>query len=365
MAKSAYIHIPFCKSKCKYCSFVSYTDCSKNDRDSYIVSLLDEIDYYYKGETLETIYFGGGTPSLLPVDIFKQILNKFSFNADTEITVEINPETVDFSYITSLRNIGVNRVSIGIQSFDDNILKNIGRIHSSKKAIECVNLFKNAGFDNISVDFIYGLPEQTLENFLYDITKAISLNVEHISLYGLKIEEGCRFYKNNPRNLPDDDMQAEMYLAAIQLLESNGFKHYEISNFCRSGKYSHHNLNYWNCGEYYGFGAAAHGYVDGVRYANFFEIQEYKNMYKDKFSKHKLSKKEQLEEMIFLGLRKAAGINYNQINLKFGIDFEKEYESVVQKYLKTGHLKKTDCGCCFSNEGFLLSNIILSDFISL
>lgn len=363
MTSSAYIHIPFCKSKCNYCSFVSYPGCSENDKKEYIKTLLLEIENYYKDESLKTLYIGGGTPSLIETDDLQKVLQLFNFESNAELTIEVNPETVGIEYLTELKNIGFNRISVGIQSLDDEILKKIGRIHKAAKAIESVIEAKKAGFENISVDFIYGLPSQSLESFSDDLKTAVDVGVSHISLYGLKIEEGCNFFEKRPQHLADDDLQADMYLAAIEFLESQGFGHYEISNFCKPDKHSRHNLNYWEDGEYYGFGASAHGYIGGVRYSNYCKLKEYHKKYDQKEYIQALSKKERLEETIFLGFRRGEGIDVSKINQCFKIDFEKTYSAILKKYTESGHIISTEKGYRLSNEGFLLSNVILAEFI--
>lgn len=364
MTSSAYIHIPFCKSKCNYCSFVSYPNYSNSEINEYIKILLKEIEYYYKDEPLKTIYIGGGTPSLCEAEDLEKILNCFSKEANAEITVEINPETVDTDYLLRLSTSGFNRLSIGIQSFDNNILKDIGRIHNAQTAVETIISAQKSGFQNINTDFIYGLPNQSIDSFISDLKTAVELDVEHISLYGLKIEENCKFYKNPPQNIADDDIQADMYLAAVNLLEKAGYEHYEISNFAKKGYESKHNLNYWNDEEYYGFGAAAHGYINNVRYSNFGNLSDYKSQYDTKEYIEALNKQKRLEETIFLGLRKGCGINIKDINTKFEIDFETKYKNILDKYIDSNHLIKTPNGYKFSNQGFLVSNIILADFIS-
>lgn len=354
MTKSAYIHIPFCKSKCKYCSFISFPLIDL--KEQYLAALQKDIKHHYKGEILETIYFGGGTPSLLKIEEFKNIIDLFNFNNETEITAELNPETLSPKYLQGLKNIGINRVSIGCQTFDDNILKLIGRRHSSLHVENAVLYAQKAGFENISLDFIYGLPTQTIQGFEYDLKRALSLGVQHISLYGLKIDEGCFFHTNLPKNLPDEDMQADMYLKAVEILKH--FGHYEISNF---GLPSRHNLNYWNNRNYYGFGLAAHGYTDNIRYSNEENIYHYLKAPTIHKTEHKLSLQEQLEEEIFLGFRKMSGINILNINKKYGIDFEKRYKKILEKYNK--FLIKTKNGYCFSINGVLISNTILSEFL--
>jgi len=363
--KCAYIHVPFCLSKCKYCSFVSFNKLEL--KKAYVFSLLKEIDYYYQNEELNTIYFGGGTPSLLTIDELKKILKKLNFDETTEITIEVNPNDISAEYLKELKNIGFNRLSIGSQTFKDDILNLIGRRHNSDEIINTVKLAKEAGFNNISLDLIYGLPTQKIQDFKKDIDTLLSLGVQHISMYGLKIEEGCSFYKSPPQNLPDDDMQADMYLLAISETTKNGFSHYEISNFAKEGFESKHNLNYWSENPYYGFGVAAHGFVDGVRYSNYCTIEEYiDNPTSHEFGAF-ITEKEKLEETIFLGLRKSQGINIKEINNTYNINFDDKYKNTISKYLETGHLKKTDNGYKLSDNkqtnGFLVSNIILSEFI--
>ena len=354
MPQNVYIHIPFCKSKCKYCSFVSFSELEK--KTLYLNTLKEEINHYYKNELLKTLYFGGGTPSLLSIDEFKELINLFKTDKNTEITAELNPETLTLEYLKGLHGIGINRISIGCQTFDDNILKLIGRRHNSKQVLQAVEMAKQSGFDNINLDFIYGLPNQNLKGFTNDLKKAVSLKIQHISLYGLKIEENCYFYKNMPENIADDDMQAQMYIEAIETLKD--FEHYEISNF---GKPSKHNLNYWNNNTYYGFGVSAHGYCDNIRYSNALTLDEYiKNP-----TKHKeeiiLTPQQQLEEEIFLGFRKTEGININEINKKFSIDFERKYADILDKYKQ--YFIKTDTNYALNTNGILISNCILSEFL--
>lgn len=361
MVKNAYIHIPFCKSKCKYCSFVSYPTLEL--KEQYLSALQKEIQYFYENEPLETLYIGGGTPSILEIEEVKNIIDNFTFSKNVEITMELNPETLDYEYLSGLKNAGINRISLGCQTFDDEILKVIGRRHNSEQVKNSVKLAQEAGFDNISLDFIYGLPNQNIEQFISDLKTAVGLGVNHISLYGLKVEEGCYFYSHLPENLPDGDMQADMYLKAIEFLTNSGFEHYEISNFARTGYESKHNLNYWDNNSYYGFGIAAHGYKDGVRYSNYEDFDTYFKFPHIHNLTHRVDKNEQLEEEIFLGFRKMKGLDVNEINQKFGIDFETKYAKVLHKYLDTKHFIKTENGYKLSDEGILVSNYILADFI--
>mgnify|MGYP002626151642 CR=1 FL=1 len=361
MVKSVYIHIPFCKSKCYYCSFISFN--KLNLKEKYLNALEQEIFSNYEGEELNTLYFGGGTPSILNVKEFKKLLSFFNLNKNTEITTELNPETTDYEYLKGLYDIGINRISLGCQTFDDNVLKQINRRHNSKQVISAVKNAKKIGFKNISLDFIYGLPNQTEQMFYNDLKQGINLGIQHISLYGLSIEKGCHFYNNRPQNLPDDDIQADMYLGAVDFLTKNGFEHYEISNFSLPNFYSRHNLNYWNNEEYYGFGVAAHGYKNGIRYGNKETIEEYiKNPLEHNIERIETDK-DKLEEEIFLGFRKISGINMEEINAKYNINFEEKYKKVLQKYKNLNFIQKTSYGYSLTPEGILVSNTILADFL--
>lgn len=361
MVESAYIHIPFCKNKCNYCSFVSFPILER--KGAYLHALKEQIAGEYKGENLSTLYFGGGTPSLLTVKEISTILDFFNLDDNAEITLEMNPETVNSQYLQSLALTRVNRLSIGSQTFDDGILKRIGRRHKSTDVIRVVDEARKAGFKNLSLDFIYGLPGQTLESFISDLEQASKLGVDHISLYGLKIEDGCFFALHPPEDIAGEELQAQMYLKAIKTLSGLGFEHYEISNFAHSGKFSRHNTNYWRNQEYYGFGLAAHGYVDGVRYSNPENLDIYLENPLARASSQILSAQEKLEEEIFLGLRLSEGISVNNINRKFGIDFERKYKEVLSKYMLTEYMQKNNGFYRLSDAGILVSNIILAEFI--
>ena len=332
-------------------------------KERYIDALVKEIQTKYNVELLNTLYFGGGTPSILTVDEFSKIIKLFNIDEHTELTTELNPETIIKEYLQGLKDLGVNRLSFGCQTFDDGILKLIGRRHSSDDVKRSVKLAQDVGFNNVSLDFIYGLPLQTIESFENDLKIAISLGVQHISLYGLKIDENCYFYKNPPQNLPDEDVQADMYLKAIEIMTANWFEHYEISNFAKKGFQSQHNLNYWDNNTYYGFGCAAHGYENGTRYFNPTTLDEYISNSTVHKSSHKLSRQEQLEEEIFLGFRKMSGINVENINEKFGIDFRKKYATTLDKYISYKYLKETNTGFKLTDSGILISNVILAEFL--
>lgn len=362
MAKNVYIHIPFCKGgKCNYCSFVSYGNIEL--KDNYLKALKRQIKAEYKGEVLNTLYIGGGTPSLLSVNDIDGLLELFNISDDAEITLEANPDSTKEDYFKSLNNTAINRLSVGAQTFDDKILKLIGRKHNSVQTIEAIKSAKAAGFDNISIDLIYGLPEQDLNAFKKDLDIAVSLGIQHISLYGLKIDEGCYFYETQPPNLPNSDMQADLYLLAVETLKNAGFEHYEISNFAKKGYESKHNLNYWDNNTYYGFGAAASGYLNCIRYTNQRDLKLYIRDPFFRISETKLSKQEIMEESIFLGFRKITGIDVEKINTQFGINFDEKYAKILDKYSE--YFIITQKGYALTLEGIMISNEILSEFIEL
>lgn len=357
--KNVYIHIPFCRRKCNYCTFSSYSE--PELIEDYLTALEKEIQSGYNNEKIETLYIGGGTPSLLKSLQIARIASLFNCENNAEITCEANPENLSLDWLKGIFDAGVNRISFGVQSFDDNLLKIIGRNHTVKDAFNAVSNARKAGFNNISIDLIYGLPGQEISDVSASVITACELQIPHISTYGLKIEEGSRFSKMHINNLPDEDIQADMYLKICSILEQYGFKHYEISNFAKDGYFSEHNLNYWKANGYYGFGTAACGYDGKYRYSHDKTISGYINSSTVLTEVTELSRQEKLEEKIFLGLRTCEGINLEDINRDFHIDFEKKYSDILKKYdryfiSKNGNLS-------FNNEGFLISNYILSDFL--
>lgn len=359
MVKNAYIHIPFCKSKCNYCSFTSFE--TTDFIEKYLKALREEIKFFYKKENLNTLYIGGGTPSLLSVEQIQSIINLFNFEKNAEISIEVNPNDVSKKFLKGLLNLGINRLSMGVQTFNDDILKIIGRRHTSSEALKAINIANEVGFENVSIDFIYGLPNQTMEIFRNDIEKAINLPITHISFYGLKIENGCKFALNMPDNLPDMDMQADMYEFLCEYLPKNNFEHYEISNFSKKGCSSRHNMNYWNNNFYYGFGVSAHGFDGDIRYSNKCDLKKYLANPCEHENCIKLSKSEKLEEEIFLGFRKAEGIDVERVKTLYDFDFEKNFKDVLDKY--KDYFFKTEKGYAFNTKGFLISDLILSEFM--
>lgn len=361
MIKHAYIHIPFCIRKCNYCSFVS----GKNiqDKEPYLQALIKEIQTRYNQDKLKTLYIGGGTPSLLNPKDIETLISLFNFEESPEITIEINPETITKEKANGYASTGVNRASLGVQTFDNNILKLIGRKHTENDIINAIDTIKSSNINNISVDLIYGLPTQTLEMFDKDINKAISLDVQHLSSYGLKIEEGSYFYTHNPDNLPDDEMQAKMFLHLCKVLKANNFEHYEISNFSKAGFNSQHNSAYWKNKNYYGFGLNASGYEGNIRYKNTSIFEKYIKNPLTIEEETILTTQEIKEEEIFLALRLKEGLDIAKFNQKYEIDFEQTYKTILEKYSNLEMLKIENNHCKLTEKGILLSNDIMSEFI--
>ncbi len=362
MTNHAYIHIPFCIRKCRYCDFVSGADIQL--KNEYINSLIVQIKEQYENEELKTLYIGGGTPSLLDVRDMEKILSLFKPAENAEITLEANPETVDENKFKHFKQLGINRISLGVQTFNGKILNEIGRLHGEKIIYKSLNNLKNIDFSNISIDLIYGLPNQNLSDVKNDIKKALELDITHISTYGLKIEKNSCFGKNPPDNLPDDIMQEKMFLYICETLKENNFEHYEISNFAKHGYASQHNLCYWQNKNYYGFGVNASGYIGDIRYKNQSDLKKYILNPLDREEETVLTAQQKLEEEIILALRLNNGINIDNINKKYNINFEKKYSAILNKYKKLNLLTAENGTVKLTQKGILLSNEVMCEFIN-
>ena len=359
-----YIHIPFCKHKCPYCDFFS-GNADENAFDNYVIELKDKIKYWSEKakRDVATVYFGGGTPSVLGADRLCDILVfiKFNFNIqnNAEITVEVNPDsakTIDFEKMYAC---GFNRISMGMQTAVEDELRLLGRIHSIDDAKTSVERAKSAGFNNISLDLMMGIPNQTIESLEKSISFCADCEVTHISSYILKIEENTPFYKvQNKLKLADDDMQAEMYLKAVEMLDSLGYKQYEISNFAKQGYESRHNTNYWRCGEYIGIGPSAHSFFEGKRFFYSRSMDDFNN---NKLSFEGTGGDE--EEFIMLSLRLKSGLNYSEFEEKFGYTLPSYIIKKAKEYEKYGYTNVTDKSISFTPKGFLVSNSIISELI--
>ena len=370
-----YIHVPFCRSKCQYCDFYSLT--TKDDKlmDSYIEATckhIKEAGALAPGYQVDTIYFGGGTPSFFGADGMAMILSAirrgFDVIHDAEITFEANPDSVSPKLLTRLRNEGFNRVSLGIQTDDDTILQKVGRPHTYAQAVLAVERIRKAGFNNLSVDLMYGLPGQTLEGWEKTVRNVLKLSPEHISCYCLKVEERTPLYQyKDAINLPDDDMQADMYLAAVEILRSKGYRQYEISNFARKGMVSKHNMKYWMGGEYLGFGPDASSDFGGKRFTAVRDLLGYLDGIKSggpvMAEVHEIPPRERAGEYLMTRLRTNAGIVGEAYERRFLLPFT-PLEDVLQKYAAQGYAVHTAEGIWhLTAEGFLISNTIISDLL--
>jgi len=362
MLKSCYIHIPFCDTICSYCDFCKFV---KNDEwvYKYLDSLSNEIKSKYKGEILETLYIGGGTPSSLDINQLSKlfgiikILNK---SKNIEFTFECNIENINEEKLKILYENGVNRLSIGVQTFNNKFLKYLNRNHDEKIIEEKINLAKKIGFKNINIDLIYALKDQTIEDLEYDIDKFLELDITHISTYSLIIEPHTMLYINSENNI-NEDLDYEMYQTIIKRLESNGYKHYEVSNFAKEGYESKHNLTYWNNNKYYGFGVGASGYIDNIRYDNTRSINEYlKGNYV--LDSHKLDINETIENEFILGFRKIDGIEKKSFYKKYNKDIKSI--DIVNKLLKENKLLENEKNIYINPKYIYVSNDILVEFMN-
>lgn len=360
--KSVYIHIPFCDSICSYCDFCKFL---KNDEwiYKYLESLEKEIKSKYNSEIVETLYIGGGTPSclnILQLNKLFDIIKIFNKSKNLEFTVECNIENITKEKLELLYKNGVNRLSIGIQTFNKKYLEYLNRNHTKEEVIEKIRLAKKIGFNNINVDLIYGLKDETIDDLVYDIDKILELDINHISTYSLIIEPHTKLYINNEKNI-EEDLDYDMYNIIIKILESNGYKHYEVSNFAKDGYESKHNLTYWNNAEYYGFGMGASGYINNIRYDNTRSINEY---FKGNYvlNSHKLDINETIENEFILGFRKIDGINKEEFYKKYKIDIKSI--DVVNKLLKENKLIENKKNIYINPEYIYISNDILIQFLN-
>ena len=368
---SAYVHIPFCTQICYYCDF-SKVFIKNQPVDSYLEHLLEEFQSY-DIQKLRTLYIGGGTPTALSASQLEVLLKGLTKNLDLsvleELTIEANPGDLDADKIAVLKNSAINRVSLGVQTFDDKMLKKIGRSHLEKDIYENIDRLKLAGFDNISIDLIYALPGQTMEQVKENVAKAIGLDIPHMSLYSLILENHTVFMNRMRRGklpLPKEELEAEMFEYIIAELERAGFEHYEISNFSKSGFESRHNLMYWDNAEYYGIGAGASGYVNGVRYKNHGPIRHYLNAVEEgnaRITEEHLSQKEQMEEEMFLGLRKKSGVSMMRFEEKFGRSFDGLYGEIVRDLVQQGLMQIEGDRVRMTKRGLFLGDTVAERFI--
>lgn len=368
---SAYVHIPFCTQICYYCDF-SKVFIKNQPVDDYLQALIREFESY-DIEQLRTLYIGGGTPTSITAQQLDYLLTNLTKHLDLsvleEFTIEANPGDLTDDKIEVLKKSAVNRVSLGVQTFNDKQLKRIGRSHNESQIYSTIDHLKTAGFDNISIDLIYALPDQTMEDVKENVAKAIALDIPHLSLYSLILEHHTVFMNKMRRgklNLPQEDLEVEMFEYIIAELEANGFEHYEISNFTKPGFESRHNLMYWDNAEYYGVGAGASGYLNGVRYRNRGPIQHYLKAVSEgnaRLSEEVLTKDEMMEEELFLGLRKKSGVSIAKFEEKFGVSFEEHYGQIVTELCQQGLLVSDDKVVRMTKKGLFLGDTVAERFI--
>lgn len=372
---SLYIHIPFCAQKCLYCDFPSF---ARKDhlRKDYIEALNKEIiSLREKHNNLEinTIFIGGGTPSVLEANELECLLKevaKLNMAKDIEYSMECNPGNLTEEKLEVMKKYGVNRISMGLQAKQDNLLKGLGRIHNYKTFKENFLLAKKVGFNNINVDLMFGLPNQRLNEWEETLREIISLEPAHISAYSLIIEEGTAFYnlyENDKLKLPTEEEERKMYHLAKKILEENGFNQYEISNYAKEGKECRHNLAYWNMDNWIGVGSAAASYINGKRIKNISSVEEYINSIKDKGEAVEEiinnSKNDNMEEFMFMGLRKINGIDENEFKNRFSMNINDVYGEILNKYIGKGLLIRESGRIFLSEKGIEISNVIMADFL--
>lgn len=398
---SIYIHIPFCVRKCAYCDFLSMP-VSESIRNEYVRMLMKEIEQeavLYSDYTVKTVFFGGGTPTILSAACLSELLNKirssFQFAeafSDVEISTECNPGTVNYEYLCELKKAGFNRLSIGLQSANNEELLHLGRIHTWEDFLRTYENAREAGFDNINIDLMSALPGQTLASYKETLEKVLALEPEHISAYSLILEEGTPFYdmyaeedvnaQKPEKKLPDEDTERAMYELTEKMLSEKGYYRYEISNYAKKGKACKHNIVYWQRDNYLGLGLGAASLMENMRFHKEEELKYYLRymgklnseevdyeMQQEKYTSgayqemQVLSVKEQMEEFMFLGLRMMEGVNCEKFREQFGKSIESVYGNVLQKLKKQGLVELTEERICLTSRGIDVSNMVLSEFL--
>ena len=370
-----YVHIPFCKRKCYYCDFVSY-DNKYEKIDSYVETVKKEIEdtsnEFTKNHIVSTIYFGGGTPSFLESKYIKLLLENirrnFNVSSNAEITLEVNPGTITEEKLKTYQMCGINRLSIGLQTTNDNLLKKIGRIHTYSEFLSTYNLARKLGFSNINVDLIFSLPDESLDDLKLDLEKIIELSPEHISTYSLIVENGTKIKElieenADGYNLPSEDIERQMYWYIKNTLEEKGYGHYEISNFAKEGYESKHNLNCWNQKEYFGFGAAAHSFIDGIRFSNKKILSEYIFNFKSRDIEEKMNREELAKEYMMLGLRKIDGVSISEFERKFNLNPLLYFRFEISKLTDEDLIEVDLDEIKLTKKGLDFANIVWEEFI--
>lgn len=376
--KSVYLHIPFCTNKCYYCDFNSFVTSNPQIVWDYLDALRMEMKRTFEQappDEIDTIFVGGGTPSYLNIEQMKYFLESVEqhlgkhLSSQLEFTMEANPGTTDLEKLKLMRSFGVNRLSFGVQSFDDELLKQIGRIHDVPTVYQSVDNAVAAGFNNISVDLMFGLPNQTMEQFDTSIEKAMQLPLTHVSSYGLKVEENTLFhtlYQKGKLPLPEEETELQMYLLLIEKLAKHGFEQYEVSNFAKPGRESKHNCTYWLNNDYYGLGAGAHGYVRGMRHANAGPLAKYVELAQTQLPRVEefaVPQHEAMEDQMILGLRLIQGVDLARFEQRFGRTVEQEFGVIVDEEIAKGMLAIQDGFLRLTKKALPLGNEVFARFL--
>lgn len=368
-----YMHIPFCERKCAYCDFLSGT-AGKEEQQAYFDALIREIHGCgdFSGYEVTSIFIGGGTPSVLDAEwigrMMEEVRTRFNLRKNPEITIEINPGTVNKEKMRSYKQYGINRISFGCQSTDNNELKVLGRIHTWETFVKNYQMARSCGFDNINIDLMSGIPEQTVDSWIRTLEKIIELQPEHISAYSLIIEAGTPFYeKRNNLNLPNEEDERLMYEKTAEILGQNGYIQYEFSNYAKYGKECEHNVGYWTGREYLGLGLGASSLLGEKRFHNTEDIKSYLQHSQEPDILHQdvlcLSRENRIEEFMILGLRMTEGVLEREFQRRFDADVDDFYKDILDKYEKTGYLVRENGRISFSRKGISVSNRILSEFL--
>ena len=366
-----YVHIPFCKSKCRYCDFVSFKNAQKEYEQRYVNALISEACEYSRSKKIkaDTVFFGGGTPSVLSEDSFAKIAlalkDVFDFSDNTEFTIEANPKTLTKEKLSVYRELGVNRISLGLQTSIEKELKILGRIHNFEDFLSSYKLCLDSGIKNINVDLMYAVPYQTVDSFFETLKRVIEINPKHISAYSLILEEGTPlFLEKEKLPFPTEDEECRMYYTAAEILSLSGYCHYEISNYAKPGYECRHNLKYWRDKEYVGLGLAAHSYFDKKRYSNPNLFSEYFSPDKKKYiTVEEIGAQENAYEYAMLGLRLSEGISLSEYEKRFNKSFFEGREEAIECLISANYIK-VSCGRIFLTEaGFYVSNAILRQLL--
>ena len=366
-----YIHIPFCRSKCLYCDFCSFPHPDAERVEAYVTALCRDLSSRTgdaAAYTVDSVYLGGGTPTILParllVKILETVFSHYRVAKDAEITAECNPATGERDTFDQMRRVGFNRLSIGLQSAHDTELRALGRLHSFSDFEKTFLQARDAGFDNLSADVMSGIPHQTPASYLQTLERLCALSPEHISAYGLTVEDGTPFGRMGSRLiLPDEDAARQMYLEGISYLAQKGYEQYEISNFAKKGYESRHNLKYWNCEPYLGFGPAAYSDFGGVRFGNSRDLDAYVEGKSICIDSETPSPRDRMNEYVMLRMRLAAGVNENDFEERFGTPFENTFGKKLRAYESGGFVRQTKDGWAFTPAGMYVSNAILSEIL--